>query len=78
MTDVRQISEAEIMDYLRNHGGTFMETIVKDYILMEGVERWQDKEKLRGMIYRRLRTIYKYPGARRTMVDGRWFYELTD
>lgn len=78
MIAVRQISESEIRDYLRNHGGSFMETIVKDYIAAEGVEKWQDKEKLRGMIYRRLRTIYKYPGARRTMVDGRWFYELTD
>lgn len=78
MIAVRQISESEIRDYLRNHGGSFMETIVKDFIAAEGVERWQDKEKMRGMIYRRLRTIYKYPGARRTMVDGRWFYELTD
>ena len=78
MNDVRQISEAEIRDYLRNRGGAFMATIVKDFIAMECVEKWQDKEKIRGMIYRRLRTIYKYPGARRTMVDGRWFYELTE
>ena len=78
MIAVRQISESEIRDYLRNHGGSFMETIVNDFIITEGVEGWQDKEKLRSMIYRRLRTIYKYPGARRTMVDGRWFYELTD
>lgn len=78
MIAVRQISESEIRDYLRNCGGAFMATIVKDFIAMECVEGWQEKEKLRGMIYRRLRTIYKYPGARRTMVDGRWFYELTD
>lgn len=78
MKNIRQISEAEIRDYLRNHGGTFMETIVKDYIESEGLDRWDEKEKIRSMIYRRLKAIYKYPGARRRLVNGRWFYELTD
>lgn len=78
MKYIRQISEAEIRDYLRNHGGSFMETIVKDYIAAEGLDKWDEKEKIRSMIYRRLRSIYKYPGARRTLIGGRWFYELTD
>lgn len=55
-----------------------MENIMRHFSALEGIERWDDMERLRGMLYRRLRSIAKYPGAKRTMINGRWFYELTE
>lgn len=78
MMAIRRITESEIRDYLRDHNGSTMEDVMNHFSALEGVVRWDDKERLRGMLYRRLRSIAKYPGAKRTMIDGRWFYELTE
>ena len=78
MTSIPRVTETEIRDYLRDHNGSTMENVMQHFTAQLGIDRWDEKELLRGMLYRRLRSIAKYPGARRTMIDGRWFYELTD